>query len=757
MKRIENTGLYIQLVVGVVLLAILGVISNYYIQLISIEQHTLYNIPDYEKRFSDYTNTEADKITSYLELIKEKKHLQELFKQNNREKLYETSKLIFDHLNSNSDITHFYFIKANGEVLLRVHDKYRYSDTVERYTFLKSKENLAPFYGLEFGLKKNYTLRVVHPWIVDGKLLGFIELGKEVDKVIDSLSNELGIEIYFAVNKSIFDSSPQFVQQRLEKLDKTDTQYIVYKTTYIPQNLNWLINGSDKFNWVEIGKQIYISHTSPLKDISGDNLGKILYLVNITKEYNNFSTTLWRYGAIMAFGTLLMLIIGFIFAKQSQRKITDTLESLDIERKHVENLYNEQKHLLSLFDKSDSILFKWNNDEHWSIEYVSNNVHKLFEYTKEEFLNKEIVYASCIYEDDIKYVSQEVQSLTKNKLDFLKHDPYRIVTKSGEVKWVMDYTVTQKDESGAIKYFIGYIIDISEQKNKEQEIQDKLQKFIDTQNSIVILTDGKTLQFANKTFLEFFGYRDLEHFKKHYECICNRFVEQENFFHLGIVKEGEAQWIESLLNLSGRQRVVSMLNYSATPHAFSVSINQYEDVYYVVTFTDISDTMVEKLELTKEATIDSLTGLYNRVYFTKYINKILEDHKRNKMISGVIFFDIDHFKKVNDTYGHDAGDYVLSTIASLVKKYTRDTDKIIRWGGEEFIILCEIDNSKSLKEIAEHLRSVIESYKFTNMHSITCSFGCSIHDIEYDILHTIKEADEKLYIAKNSGRNKVEY
>ncbi|MBC8238268.1 MAG: diguanylate cyclase [Helicobacteraceae bacterium] len=757
MKKIENTTLYIQLVVGVLLLAIFGLISNYYIQLISIEQHTFYNVPDYEKRFTEYKDTEANKITSYLELLKEKKQLQSLFKESNREKLYEVSKPIFDHLNNNSDITHFYFIKPSGEVLLRVHDKYRYSDIVHRYTFIKAKENLIPYHGLEFGMKKNYTLRVVHPWIVDGELLGFIELGKEVDKVINSLSGELGIEIYFAVKKSVFDNSPKFVQERLQKLQSTDTQYIVYQTTDIPKNINWLINGNDKFNWVEIGEQVYISHTDYLKDISGDNLGTILYLVNITKEYTGFTATIWRYGIIMAFGTFLMLVIGFVFARQSQHRINNILESLDIERKNVENLFNEQKHLLSLFDKSDSILFKWNNDEHWSIEYVSNNVEKLFEYTKEEFLNKKIVYASCIHKEDIKTVLQEVQSIKKANLDFLKHDPYRIVTKSGKVKWVIDYTVTQKDDSGAIKHFIGYIMDITEQKNKEQEIQDKLQKFINTQSSIVILTDGKTLQFANKTFLEFFGYRDLEHFKKHYECICHRFVEQENFFHLGKVKEGEAHWIESLLNLSGRQRVVSMLSDSATPHAFSVSINKYEDVYYVVTFTDISDTMVEKLELAKEATIDTLTGLYNRVYFTKHISRILEDHKRSDMISGVIFFDIDHFKRVNDTYGHDMGDYVLSTIASLVKKYTRDSDKIIRWGGEEFIIICEIDNGKSLKDIAEHLRSVIQRHKFTNMDSITCSFGCSIHDLEYDILHTIKEADEKLYTAKDTGRNKVVY
>ena len=756
MKRIKNTSLYIQLVIGVILLAILGVISNYYVQLISIEQHTIYHIPDYEKRFDDYVDSEANKITSYLELVKEKKELQDLFKQNNRERLYEMSQPIFDHLYANSDITHFYFIKTNGEVLLRVHDQYRFSDIVKRYTFLKSKEKLAPYYGLEFGIKKNYTLRVVHPWIVDGELLGFIELGKEVDKVIDSLSDELGIEIYFAVNKSVFDNSPGFVQQRLKDVDRTDSQYIVYKTATIPPNINWLINGDDKFDWVDMDREVYISHKNVLRDVSGDNLGVILYLVNITKEYNEFMTTIWRYGVIMTVGTLLMLIIGFFFSRQSQRKINSTLESLEKEKKNAEHLLNEQNHLLSLFDKGDSILFKWKNDETWSIEYVSDNVKKLFGYTKEEFLNKEVIYSSCIHKDDVKYVSEEVKNLIEHNHDFLKHDPYRIVTKSGEVKWIIDYTVTQNDESGAIKYFIGYLLDITEQKNRDEEIHNKLQKFIDTQNSIVILTNGKTLNFVNRTFLEFFGYKDLEHFKEHYSCICDRFVKQGSFFHLDKVKEDENHWIESLLNLSGRQRVVSMLSKSLTPHAFSVSINSYEESDYIVTFTDISDTMVEKLELTKEATVDPLTGVYNRVYFTKHIDRILQEHQRNGMKSGVIFFDIDHFKKVNDTYGHDVGDYVLSTVAALVKTHTRDHDKLIRWGGEEFIIICEIDKNSSPKEMAEHLRGIIESCQFKDIDSLTCSFGCSVHNSDDEILDTVKKADEQLYIAKNSGRNRVE-
>lgn len=123
-----------------------------------------------------------------------------------------------------------------------------------------------------------------------------------------------------------------------------------------------------------------------------------------------------------------------------------------------------------MFDKGDATLFKWNNDKNWSIEYVSNNVTNLTEYNKNDFVSGKITYAECIHKDDIKHVNEEVSRAILNNLDFFKHDPYRIITKSGEIKWVADYTVTQKDKADAIQYFIGYISDISELKQTEQEL-----------------------------------------------------------------------------------------------------------------------------------------------------------------------------------------------------------------------------------------------------------------------------------------------
>ncbi|WP_428738645.1 PAS domain-containing protein [Sulfurimonas sp.] len=154
----------------------------------------------------------------------------------------------------------------------------------------------------------------------------------------------------------------------------------------------------------------------------------------------------------------------YIYA--SVRDITQEKELQ--EQQH--SLLIEQNSLLSLFDKGDSVLFKWVNNPNWSIAYASDNVTKILGYTKEEFLSSKVVYAECIHKDDIGQVLDEVTDALTQNLDFFRHKPYRIITKSHTIRWVLDYTVTQKDINGNITHFIGYITDITEQKENEIEL-----------------------------------------------------------------------------------------------------------------------------------------------------------------------------------------------------------------------------------------------------------------------------------------------
>ena len=157
---------------------------------------------------------------------------------------------------------------------------------------------------------------------------------------------------------------------------------------------------------------------------------------------------------------------------------------------------------------------------------------------------------------------------------------------------------------------------------------------------------------------------------------------------------------------------------------------------------------------------DSLTGLYNHGLILELLDNELSKQERETKDISFVMLDIDHFKKVNDQYGHVAGDVILKQLSVLCKSFTRKHDYVGRYGGEEFsLILSDADTAAAL-EICERLRKQIEDYAFhveDNIIRITVSMGiCSkSYEDELSVTDMVKQADEALYEAKQNGRNQV--
>jgi two-component system, cell cycle response regulator len=164
-------------------------------------------------------------------------------------------------------------------------------------------------------------------------------------------------------------------------------------------------------------------------------------------------------------------------------------------------------------------------------------------------------------------------------------------------------------------------------------------------------------------------------------------------------------------------------------------------------------------EIYRLTTIDGLTQIFNKRYFLETLEReIARSHRYRRELS-LVMFDIDHFKKINDSYGHLAGDYVLKHLAQTVKTRIRREDCFARYGGEEFsIVLPEIDGLNA-KPFAEKIRQLVEAteFKFENTSiPVTISMGVATLDMDStDPQALIKRADERLYEAKSSGRNCV--
>ncbi|MGE4473283.1 MAG: diguanylate cyclase [Sulfuricurvum sp.] len=174
-------------------------------------------------------------------------------------------------------------------------------------------------------------------------------------------------------------------------------------------------------------------------------------------------------------------------------------------------------------------------------------------------------------------------------------------------------------------------------------------------------------------------------------------------------------------------------------------------------YTAISHDITDKKRVEELSMTDQLTQIHNRLYLTNSFVREIKRAKRYGFIFAVIMIDIDHFKEVNDTYGHDTGDFVLSAVAKILQSTIRETDILGRWGGEEFLILLPHTDIFEAEKLAEKLRQSVEGYSFDTVGRKTCSFGVSVFNLEEDdCKETLKRADKALYSAKNSGRNRVE-
>jgi len=171
--------------------------------------------------------------------------------------------------------------------------------------------------------------------------------------------------------------------------------------------------------------------------------------------------------------------------------------------------------------------------------------------------------------------------------------------------------------------------------------------------------------------------------------------------------------------------------------------------------TDITyQKILEEKALTLAKT-DALTNLINRLELDSVLNLQIEQAKRFAHPLSIIMFDIDHYKKVNDNFGHIVGDQCLVEMATILKNNARVIDTVGRWGGEEFLIICNETDLNGALNLAEKLRQAVENNQFKTVNQITGSFGVASFKAEDTLDMLINRADQALYNAKQRGRNRV--
>ena len=418
-------------------------------------------------------------------------------------------------------------------------------------------------------------------------------------------------------------------------------------------------------------------------------------------------------------------------------------------------------HVRSLKNKKELLAFKY------AMQHSDNTIV----ITDPE---RNITFVNDVFEKTTGYTAQEAIGKNPRILKSDQHDEefYRSMNEKldkGE-KWEGEFINKRKD--GSLLYekasivpvflnnkLISYLaikLDITEYIEQNMKLAQAASVFENTEEAIIIAdADGKVTS-VNSAFTNIYGYV-LDDVKDKNLNLLHSGIQDNNFYQdmwNQILEYG--LWRGKIINKTKSGEIIPVwTTIKRISNQFGKIVN------YTAIQTDLRELENSQAKANYLAYHDPLTGLYNRVNFEEYLSHALFSAKRHENILAILFIDLDRFKVINDTLGHDIGDEVLITVASRLKSALRESDFISRWGGDEFVVILE--NLSSTSEAAIIATNIIDTLKepmeIKSHHLITtASIGISLYPENGEDANTlIKHADSAMYLAKDMGKNNFRY
>lgn len=454
-----------------------------------------------------------------------------------------------------------------------------------------------------------------------------------------------------------------------------------------------------------------------------------------------------RRNLLVSLLAFLFVLVGYLFWRQTSTAVAS---------EEIRNALEEsEKRFVDIADAAGE--FIWETGPDGSFVFVTGRAEDVLGYSAEELVGR----------SPFDFVDEESSwDVRKEFLDAAQFGHsfrglvFKFVNRDGRKIWLEFNGVPLFDAEGTVVGFRGATSDISAQKKALQDLQDRedmLQSISDSvQDALVLMDENGLVHFWNPAAETIFGFSAEEMLGESLEC-C--FHAEDNASPS--TEGGDGKYVEGLLSSYGSFTVnVRRKGGEVFPAEVLLSPLRKDDQWWVVgTFRDVTERKEAEDKLRKLATTDSLTGLYNRRFFMESAEDAMERSRRYGHDLSLLMMDIDFFKNVNDSYGHDAGDDVLKGLAKTGLKILRNIDVFGRIGGEEFSILLPDTGLSGAAQVAERLRAEIEAeamHTRSGLLNITVSIGVATYNDRTDSLEKLlKAADVGLYAAKEAGRNQV--
>ncbi|MDC0610396.1 diguanylate cyclase [Vibrio sp.] len=353
-------------------------------------------------------------------------------------------------------------------------------------------------------------------------------------------------------------------------------------------------------------------------------------------------------------------------------------------------------------------------------------------------------WKKVVRKSDREQAVNDLVSAIENKTAF--RSVYSITVSDGSRRTIQASANPLLDSEGNVALLVGTNQDITDRRRGELEKEQHL-KLID-KNIITSKTDlNGVITEVSQAFSKVSGFKKQELIGKRHNLIRHPDTPDSYYKELWEALKTNQIWKHEIKN-----RNKSGEDYWLK----STYAPVYDEFGEKIGYSEVSQEITDKKRAEELSIHDQLTGLYNRLHIDEVANSEIEREIRYGNNLSFMMMDLDHFKRVNDTYGHLVGDEVLVELANILNKNTRRTDCVGRWGGEEFIVICPNTNLESASMLAEKLRTIIEEYSFPTVGHLTSCFGVTqFREGDKNKEALITRADTALYQAKEQGRNRV--
>ena len=628
--------------------------------------------------------------------------------------------------------------------------------------------------GLEMGKYGQLRYWVVAPWYEKDLLLGFVELGTNINQILFRLSNLLEPALFVAINKDYLHRADWPQPQGSTGVNASWERYPnhilipVESASFSSEVLHFIGESLGKPNGDSIPRLSssgahYCLIRFPLFDANKNLVAEIVALVdvaNVVKQSNRASTIVIAAVTVVGLG---VLAVFFMLSEATQKQLLASRQQLVQAKDELKEKFNlrtrelrrSETNYRQLVENANSIILRW--DPNGFVTFFNQFAQKYFGYSDKEIVGHNVL--GTIVPDREPVNRRDLHKMIREISDYpVGHgdNEFENIKRDGTLVWISWTNRVIRDDQGKVVEILSIGQDISAKKNTENELKLAASVFENIVEGVMIVNANGEILRTNRAFTNITGYIQEEVMGKTLETFFASEYHGPGFY--------QQMW-QKLVDEGLWQGEVWNKRQSDETYPQWLSISEIhngdeETSCYVCVFSDITEQKYNEEQINRLAHFDSLTNLPNRILFQDRLNQALAEAKRKKLCVPLLFLDLDRFKVVNDSLGHGAGDLLLQQVAKRLAECLRASDTLSRMGGDEFTII--LGALESLDELIVSVTKVAHNIltEFSkpfdlegNQVVVSISIGVATYPEDGQALSDLlRKADMAMYHAKQESQ-----